>query len=151
MLWLFKINFRGFRRFLIHGNSSHVVLYTQCLRYNICSAWFLDIRISTCWKLNRDIVNCHCHSSISKLDIWNSLQFSINIGIWKLLRVPCKWTKLDCIESRFVIHWIVDNRSCYFFKQCSVTRSLNAQILSLWLEPCFICCKDATPIFRLLK
>ena len=45
---LFKINFRGFRRFLIHGNSSHVVLYTQCLRYNICSTWFLDIRISTC-------------------------------------------------------------------------------------------------------
>ena len=24
------------------------LLYTQCLRYNICSAWFLDIRISTC-------------------------------------------------------------------------------------------------------
>ena len=48
MLWLFKINFRGFRSFLIHGNSSYVVLYTQCLRYNIFSAWFLDIRISTC-------------------------------------------------------------------------------------------------------
>ena len=25
-----------------------VSLYTRCLRYNICSAWFLDIRISTC-------------------------------------------------------------------------------------------------------
>ena len=48
MLWLFKTNFRGFRRFLIHGNTSYVVLYTQCLRYNICSVWFLDIRISTC-------------------------------------------------------------------------------------------------------
>ena len=48
MLWLFKINFRGFRRFVIHGGSSYVVLYTQCLRYNIYSAWFLDIRISTC-------------------------------------------------------------------------------------------------------
>ena len=24
------------------------VVYTQCLRYNICSAWFLDIRISPC-------------------------------------------------------------------------------------------------------
>ena len=43
MLWLFKINFHGFRRF---GNSSYVVLYTQCLNYNICSAWFLDIRIA---------------------------------------------------------------------------------------------------------
>ena len=49
MLWLFKTNFRGFRRFLIHGNTSYVVLYTQCLRYNICSVWFLDIRISTCF------------------------------------------------------------------------------------------------------
>ena len=55
LLFLFNIvyygyltNFRGFCRFLIHGNSSYVVLYTQCLRYNICSAWFLDIRISTC-------------------------------------------------------------------------------------------------------
>ena len=48
MLWLFKINFHRFRRFFIHGNSSYVVLYTQCLRYNICSAWFLDIRISNC-------------------------------------------------------------------------------------------------------
>ena len=43
------VNFRGdqifvdFVRFLIHE-----VLYAWCLRYNICSAWFLDIRISTC-------------------------------------------------------------------------------------------------------
>ena len=27
------------------------VLYTWCLRYNICSAWFLDIRVSTCFML----------------------------------------------------------------------------------------------------
>ena len=31
---------------IIHG-----VLYAWCLRYNICSAWFLDIRISTCYLL----------------------------------------------------------------------------------------------------
>ena len=41
-----RSNFRRFRRFLIHEN-----LYTQCLSYNICSAWFLDIRISTCYTL----------------------------------------------------------------------------------------------------
>ena len=57
ILWLFKINFRGFRRFLIHGNSSYVVLYTQYLRYNICSAWFLDIRISTCFVSIRSPLN----------------------------------------------------------------------------------------------
>ena len=31
--------------FLMHNNC--IVLYTWCLRYNICNAWFLDIRIST--------------------------------------------------------------------------------------------------------
>ena len=60
MLWVFKINFHGFRRFLIHGNSSYVVLYTQCLRYNICSAWFLDIRISTCYT-NKIVLNSPQH------------------------------------------------------------------------------------------
>ena len=46
------VNFRGDQifvdtvRFLIHE-----VLYARCLRYNICSAWFLDIRISTCFWL----------------------------------------------------------------------------------------------------
>ena len=59
MLWLFKINFHGSRRFLIHGNSSYVVLYTQCLRYNICSTWFLDIRISTCFSMH-EVANVVC-------------------------------------------------------------------------------------------
>ena len=50
MVWLFNfcedqifVDFVGFLSMKIY-----VVLYTQCLRYNICSAWFLDIRISTC-------------------------------------------------------------------------------------------------------
>ena len=29
--------------------SIYEVSYTWCLRHNICSAWFLDIRISTCF------------------------------------------------------------------------------------------------------
>ena len=33
-----------FVRLFIHEN-----LYAWCLRYNICSAWFIDIRISTCF------------------------------------------------------------------------------------------------------
>ena len=41
------MDFIGF----LHGSSSYVVLYTQCLRYNICSAWFLDIRMSTCLSM----------------------------------------------------------------------------------------------------
>ena len=37
-----RSNFCAFRRFLIHGNL-FVSLYTQCLRYNIFSAWFLEL------------------------------------------------------------------------------------------------------------
>ena len=35
----------------------YVALYTQCLRYNICRAWFLDIRISTCLNFEIDTHN----------------------------------------------------------------------------------------------
>ena len=49
MLWLF--NFHKDHIFMdIVGLLSVIiyeVLYTRCLRYNICSAWILDIRLST--------------------------------------------------------------------------------------------------------
>ena len=41
------VDFVGFLSMVIY-----VVLYTQCLRYNICSARFLDTRISTCYLIN---------------------------------------------------------------------------------------------------
>ena len=59
ILFCMVVNFRGgqiyidFVRFLIHED-----LYEWCLRYNICIAWFLDIRISTCLRANKySIVN----------------------------------------------------------------------------------------------
>ena len=61
MPWLFNfcedqifVDFVGFLSMKIS-----VVLYTQCLRYNICSAWFLDIRIPTCldW-VNLVLIKC---------------------------------------------------------------------------------------------
>ena len=52
MLWLFNfcedqifVDFIGFLSMIIY-----VVLHTKCLRFNICSTWFLDIRISTCFR-----------------------------------------------------------------------------------------------------
>ena len=51
MLYTMVVNFHGeqnfmaFVRFLIYE-----VLYVWCLRYNICSTWFLDFRISTCYS-----------------------------------------------------------------------------------------------------
>ena len=41
------MDFVGFLSIVIYVVS---LSYTQCLRYNICSAWFVDIRISTCFK-----------------------------------------------------------------------------------------------------
>ena len=32
-----------------------VSLYTQHLRYNICNAWFIDIRLSTCMHPARKV------------------------------------------------------------------------------------------------
>ena len=48
-------------------HSSYVVLYTQCLRYDICSAWFLDIRISTCFNPSGDVWAIQ-----GKLNKWSS-------------------------------------------------------------------------------
>ena len=36
MLWLFKINFRVFCRFLIHGNSCYVYSRTSIIRTPVC-------------------------------------------------------------------------------------------------------------------
>ena len=48
--------FRGYQIFLDFVSFLSMiineVLTTCCLRYNICSAWFLDIRISTCHSRN---------------------------------------------------------------------------------------------------
>ena len=45
-----RINFLYFLSFL--SLIIYEVFYTWCLRHNICSAWFLDIRISTYCKLS---------------------------------------------------------------------------------------------------
>ena len=39
------VNFVGFLSMIIYKPSS-----PWCLKYNVCSAWFLDIRISTCYN-----------------------------------------------------------------------------------------------------
>ena len=48
------MDFIGFLSMVIYVVS---LLYTQCLRYNICSAWFLDIRISTCFNCSCLVIN----------------------------------------------------------------------------------------------
>ena len=66
------MNFRGFRRFLIYGNSSCVVLCTQWLRYNICSAWFCNAAAS---EQSTTLYNAEIRATLSQL-----LQLSITIN-----------------------------------------------------------------------
>ena len=51
--------FMDFVRFLIDE-----VLYAWCLRYNICSAWILDIRISTCCPRSQFVSMCVSASEV---------------------------------------------------------------------------------------
>ena len=57
------------------------VLHTWCLRYNICSAWFLDIRISTCY-------GCFSASMLKK---WQPERRNFRIGwfLFTLIFVGC--------------------------------------------------------------
>ena len=47
------MDFVGFLSMVIYVVS---LLYTQCLRYNICRVWFLDIRISTCLYMKQKLI-----------------------------------------------------------------------------------------------
>ena len=44
--------------------------YTRCLRYNVCSAWFLDIRISTC-------LLCYIFKASSKVELCRNANLKI--------------------------------------------------------------------------
>ena len=70
MLWLFKIKFRGFVGFLSMVIYVVSLLYTQCLRYNICSAWFLDIRISTCFSFWVSFMLLIMCNTVCSLLVW---------------------------------------------------------------------------------
>ena len=65
------MDFVGFLSMVVY-----VVLYrpTQCLRYNICSNWFLDIRISTCFR-----------STPSWWKEWTSTQYCVYWLNWHFL------------------------------------------------------------------
>ena len=43
------------------------LLYTQCLRHNICSAWFLDITISTCFCSKYNVFSCNIINLLADL------------------------------------------------------------------------------------
>ena len=58
-------------------------LYTQCLRYNIYSAWFLGIRISTCllyelWWGKSALHYCAEHGHASVADILIRAKADVN-------------------------------------------------------------------------
>ena len=57
------INFCGFLSMVIY---EVLYLYTWCLRYTICSAWFLDIRISTCYSNDQSLL-CYFKFTVFKI------------------------------------------------------------------------------------
>ena len=57
------------------------VLYIWCLRYNISSAWILDIRTSTCFSLNLFSLHTLAWACI--------LQFNLSIMLVSLISQPC--------------------------------------------------------------
>ena len=69
-------NFVSFLSMIIYE-----VLYTWCLRYNICSAWLLDVKISTCYS-----------REVSWLDI--ALQKTCCLTITRECSWHCLWTVL---------------------------------------------------------
>ena len=89
------------------------VLYSLlwCLRYNICSAWFLDIRISTCFR----VFYCQFHlpSRLNKPHIMHAYHLYIQACIrsplyqsWLLNSLPCNkhLVNLVLLYSSFACH-----------------------------------------------
>ena len=81
MLWLFDfcedqifVDFVGFLSMKIY-----VVLYAQCLRYNICSAWFLDLFSSNFYNL----------FSLHTLAWTCVLQFYLSTMLISFISQPC--------------------------------------------------------------
>ena len=121
MLWLFKIHFLGFRRFLIHGNSSYVVLYTQCLKYNICSAWFLDIRISTCFNIYL-FVACLCLYCGAPLSFCTADKVILRVVPISIFMYAIKTLPLIAILRYYLLH----NKK--FWRQDSLANLLFSSI-----------------------
>ena len=89
----------------IHGNLWSVI----CLRYNICSAWFLDIRISTCllMLLLNFYGTCYkmqfwIHPVISKVANQLLTKPNAQVKIWL-------WKYNQCVNELLTGYLIVDN------------------------------------------
>ena len=66
------------------------VLYTWCIRHNICSPWFLDIRISTCIHLLHPYYSFAFRYILTYREIWY-IGFVVDIS-QKILVMQVKWS-----------------------------------------------------------
>ena len=83
----FFVDFVSFLSMIIYE-----VLYSLlwCLRYNICSAWFLDIRISTCWSF---IFVC----------IWQVFLKPVTCKPW--IKQPPNWLSVQANQWHVIDIW----------------------------------------------
>ena len=61
--------------------------FTRCVRYDICSAWFLDIRISTCHQRNQFVYSINVLNFKGVSSVKASLSVKYN-KILKKLPLP---------------------------------------------------------------
>ena len=116
--------FIDFVWFLIHNNFG--VLYTWCLRYNICRAWLLDIRLSTCFdKCSRRVNSSNFFSA--KLSCYTVLQNQIAYSFWGA-------TSPDTLLQRSTIGLAPTSRSiplgCMDICMCATLMKLSLIIIN---------------------
>ena len=123
------------------------VLYTRCLRYNICSTWFLDIRISTCLLTSSTIINIIPRQNVSCLSSAKShledntllLQLSCYAKrfksiSWKLPITLCIVAEADGLFTGSwlcIVHWDGSQiNPCYSHDIVFATLSLSSALAS---------------------
>ena len=119
------MDFIGFLSMVIYVFS---LLHTQCLRYNICSAWFLDIRISTCFWFTNTL--------FGKIQYWNPTHcLASSSHTTMLIIIPLSYLLVRLIQNYFhTTHkkcWLTI--ACLFITVLCIFLSVKVQPPSLTL------------------
>ena len=130
----FSLIFLGFLSMVIYK-----VLYAWCLRYNNCSTWFLDIRISTCSKL---LSTSHFEYLLSVSTSHQSILFKPKMFflLYGSTRVTCRntverfWWMVFCLTDLLSLSILL----CFFVcSTCEVIRKMK-ETIRMWILACFI-------------
>ena len=113
------VHFVGFLSMVIYIVSLH----TRCLRYNICSTWFLNIRISTCLDIRMSTCSASMITSDSHASRWKKETDWLRPVYWST-RVTASAIFLMCISS------ILDAKALYSWLHAWVYPSVPLLIVN---------------------